>query len=64
MQNLTLSQIQQNMQLWKKGRCFQKENKQKKSLKTMNYQCSLPSSSLQGNYCFAFQSTEVEEMEF
>ena len=30
----------------------------------MNYYCSLPSSSLQGNYCFAFQSKEVEEMEF
>ena len=30
----------------------------------MNYYCSLPSSSLQGKYAFAFQSAEVEDMEF
>lgn len=29
MRNPTLSQIQENMQLWEKGRCFKKENMQK-----------------------------------
>lgn len=48
----------------RRGRSFEKENKQKTFFKNMNYNRGLSSSSLQGNYSFALKSMEPGYIEF